>query len=62
MESGLKRTQRDYSLAFKLIESAEKSWRRIRAPEKVASLLEGVPFKDGLPVTDSTPAQQPLAA
>jgi hypothetical protein len=49
-------------LAFKLIESAEKSWRRIRAPEKVASLLEGVPFKDGLPVTDSTPAQQPLAA
>jgi putative transposase len=49
-------------LAFKLIESAEKSWRRIRAPEKVASLLEGVSFKDGLPVTDSTPAQQPLAA
>jgi transposase-like protein len=49
-------------LAFKLIESAEKSWRRIRAPEKVALLLEGVPFKDGLPVTDSTPAQQPLAA
>ena len=49
-------------LAFKLIESAEKSWRRIRAPEKIASLLEGVPFKDGLPVTDSTPAQQPLAA
>jgi len=43
-------------LAFKLIESAEKSWRRIRAPEKVASLLEGVPFKDGLPVTDSPPA------
>ncbi|NPT39378.1 IS256 family transposase [Paraburkholderia xenovorans] len=49
-------------LAFKLIESAEKSWRRIRAPERVASLLEGVPFIDGLPVTDSTPAQQPLAA
>ncbi|MBC8733452.1 IS256 family transposase [Paraburkholderia sp. UCT2] len=49
-------------LAFKLIESAEQSWRRIRAPEKIASLLEGIPFKDGLPVTDSTPAQQPLAA
>jgi hypothetical protein len=49
-------------LAFKLIESAEQSWRRIRAPQKIASLLEGVPFKDGLPVTDSTPAQQPLAA
>jgi putative transposase len=49
-------------LAFKLIESAEQSWRRIRAPGKIASLLEGIPFKDGLPVTDSTPAQQPLAA
>ncbi len=49
-------------LAFKLIESAEQSWRRIRAPEKIASLLEGITFKDGLPVTDSTPAQQPLAA
>jgi transposase-like protein len=49
-------------LAFKLIESAEQSWRRIRAPEKIASLLEGKPFKDGLPVTDSTPVQQPLAA
>jgi putative transposase len=49
-------------LAFKLIESAEKSWRRIRAPEKVTSLLEGIPFKDGLPVTDSTSAHLPLAA
>jgi transposase-like protein len=49
-------------LAFKLIESAEQSWRRIRAPEKIASLLGGISFKDGLPVTDSTPAQQPLAA
>ena len=49
-------------LAFKLIESAEQSWRRIRAPEKIASLFEGIPFKNGVPVTDSTPAQQPLAA
>jgi hypothetical protein len=49
-------------LAFKLIESAEQSWRRIRAPEKIALLLEGITFKDGLPVTDSTPPQQPLAA
>ena len=49
-------------LAFKLIESAEQSWRRIRGPEKIASLLQGIPFKDGVPVTDSTPAQQPLAA
>ena len=49
-------------LAFKLIESAEESWRRIRAPEKLTSMLDGMTFKDGEPVTDSTPAQQPLAA
>jgi putative transposase len=49
-------------LAFKLIESAEQSWRRIRGSEKIASLLEGIPFKHGLPVTDSTPALQPLGA
>jgi hypothetical protein len=36
-------------LAFKLIESAEQSWRRIRAPEKIASLLQRIPFKDGVP-------------
>jgi transposase-like protein len=49
-------------LAFKLIESAEESWRRIRAPEKLTSMLDGMKFKDGEPVTDSTPAQQSLAA
>jgi len=49
-------------LAFKLIESAEESWRKIRAPEKLAEMLGGMAFKDGVPVTDSTPAQQPLAA
>jgi hypothetical protein len=49
-------------LVFKLIESAEQSWRRVRAPEMIASLLEGIPFKHGVPVTDSTPVQQPLAA
>ncbi|WP_408491793.1 IS256 family transposase [Paraburkholderia sediminicola] len=49
-------------LAFKLIESAEESWRRIRAPEKLTALLDGMTFKDGEPVIDSTPAQQSLAA
>lgn len=49
-------------LAFKLIESAEKSWRRIRGVDKIEQLLKGISFKDGTPVIDSTPAQQPLAA
>ena len=49
-------------LAFKLIEEAEKSWRRIRGADKIEPLLNGVPFKDGLPVQDNPPAPQKLAA
>ncbi|EIF28462.1 transposase [Burkholderia sp. Ch1-1] len=49
-------------LAFKLIEEAEKTWRRINGPEKIKLLLEGVAFKDGEPVQDDRPVQQILAA
>lgn len=49
-------------LAFKLIEEAEKSWQKIRGADKIAILLSGVPFKDGLPVQDNPPDQQKFAA
>jgi len=49
-------------LAFKLAEEAAKSWRRIRAPEKVAELLAGTRYKDGIPVTDDPSEQQREAA
>ncbi|MEX3582053.1 MAG: hypothetical protein VB137_04385 [Burkholderia sp.] len=49
-------------MAFKLIESAEKPWCRIRGVDKLEQLLKAIPFKDGTPVIDSTPAQQPLVA
>ena len=49
-------------LAFKLIEEAEKSWRRIRGYEKIELLLKGVTFKDGEAVQDNPPPQQNLAA
>ena len=50
-------------MAFKLIEASEQSWRRIRGVDKIAPLLKGVTFKDGKPVTESTPAPaQPLVA
>jgi transposase-like protein len=49
-------------LAFKLIEEAEKSWRRIRGADKIELLLKGVPFKDGEAVQDNPPPQQNLAA
>jgi len=49
-------------LAFKLAEEAAKSWRRIRAPEKVAALLAGTRYADGLPVPDDPPEEQRVAA
>lgn len=49
-------------LAFKLVEEAEKSWRKIRGADKIELLLKGIPFKDGEPVQDDLPVQQKLAA
>ena len=49
-------------LAFKLAEEAAKTWRRIRAPEKVADLLGGTRYQDGIPVTDDPPEEQRQAA
>jgi transposase-like protein len=49
-------------LAFKLMEEAEKSWRKIRGADRIKPLLDGVPFKDGLPAPDNPPKQQKLAA
>ena len=49
-------------LAFKLIEEAEKSWRRIRGADRIELLLKGIPFKDGEPVQDGQPVQKKLAA
>lgn len=45
-------------LAFKLIEEAEKSWRRIRGVERIELVLKGVVFKDGEAVQDNPPLQQ----
>jgi hypothetical protein len=49
-------------LAFKLMEQAEKSWRKIRGADKIGPLLDGVPFKDGMPVQSDPSEQQKLAA
>lgn len=49
-------------LAFKLVEEAEKTWRRINGAERIEWLLKGVPFKDGIAVQDNPPLQQNLAA
>lgn len=49
-------------LAFKLVQEAEKSWRRIRGAERIAELLSGVVFKDGIPAPDNPPDEQRVAA
>ena len=49
-------------LAFKLVQEAEKSWRRIRGVERIAELLSGTVFKDGVPVTPDDMQQQQVAA
>jgi len=49
-------------LAFKLMEEAEKSWRRINGAERIEQLLKGIAFIDGIAVSDNPPDQQSLAA
>lgn len=49
-------------LAFKLVQEAEKSWRRIRGVDRLADLVKGMVFKDGVPAPDSPPERQRMAA
>jgi hypothetical protein len=36
---------------------AAKSWRRIRTPEKVADVLAGTTYENGIPVIDNRPEE-----
>jgi putative transposase len=50
-------------LAFKLMEEAEKSWRKINGPDKIPALLQGTVFKNGEAAKDNQPpVDQKLAA
>lgn len=49
-------------LAFKLIEEAKKTRRRINGPEQIELLLEDLLLKGREPVQDDRPAQKKLAA
>lgn len=46
------------ALVFKLVESAQKSWLRIRGFKYLADVIEGVPFKDGYRTDDNTDMTQ----
>jgi transposase-like protein len=41
------------TMAFKLLESAEKRWRKINAPYQAKKLAEGIKFTDGIDLTSS---------
>lgn len=41
-------------MAFKLLMECEKKWRRIKRPEEVKNLLQGIAYKDGIMVPQET--------
>ena len=41
------------ALVFKLVESAQKRWLRIRGFKHLADVIEGVPFNDGYRMDDN---------
>lgn len=43
-------------VAFKLIEAAEQSRRKIRGADTIEPVLKGIPAKDGIPGAESPPA------
>lgn len=42
------------SLVFKLVQSAQKRWRRIRGFQQLGEVIQGVKFKDGIRVDPNT--------
>lgn len=40
------------AMVFKLIQSAEKRWKRIKGFDLIGEVIEGVVFKDGVRTTD----------
>ena len=51
------------AMVFKLAKSAERHWRRLNGPERLAEIIEGVRFRDGEPVTPVLePAEDQAAA
>ena len=49
-------------MAFKLLDMAEKRWRRIRSPHLVQQVLDGTKYLDGRSVTEETEEKRKSAA
>ena len=50
------------AMVFKLVEGAQKSWRRIDGHNQLPKLIQGVRFTDGIEVIANSAAPQPQAA
>ena len=50
------------AMVFKLVEGAQKNWRRIDGHNQLAKLIQGVRFTDGVEVIGNSAAPQPQAA
>jgi hypothetical protein len=50
------------SAAVKLVEGAQKSWRRIDGPNQLPKLIQNVKFADGIEVTGNSAVAQAQAA
>src|SRR5262245_14429627 len=50
------------AMVFKLIDSAQKSWRRIDGHNQLPKLIQGVKFADGIEVIGNCTARQAHAA
>jgi transposase-like protein len=50
------------AMVFKLVEGAQKSWRRIDGHNQLPKLIQGVKFTDGIEIIVNSVAPQPQAA
>ena len=49
-------------MVFKLVDAAQKSWRRLDGHNQLPKLVLGAKFKDGLEVANATDSQPKAAA
>ena len=50
------------AMVFKLMEGAQKTWRRLNGPQQLPKIIEGVKFTDGLEVVANDDRQTKTAA
>src|SRR5258706_11820685 len=56
------RTRPRSAMVFKLVDSAQKSWRRIDGHNRLPKLIQGIKFTDGIEVIGNSAAPQVQAA